>query len=128
MGIKKKIKLISKMSANYNTTSAYADITGLKVVCSKTGFYRLNSIFIHYLSGTGRGAYFSFAINGNRTAARVLSYGTIQETYFPVCLYEDNIYLKKGDIVTVQAMYLAGATTIYLSNPDMIPFLSITEE
>lgn len=95
----------SKMYATYPLTNNLANVTGLVLVCSKSSYYNLTSSLQFYGAGSEDDIVAILALNGNRACSGICraSAESAIGNYLCVTLIENHIYLKKGDIISVQA-------------------------
>lgn len=118
----------TSMSSSYTTTNAWANVTGLVLTALESGFYNINASYAVYNDAAADRTYTRLAINGNAISR------TESETYQnnSVCVVHDvkiiqSIYLKKGDIVSLQAIYAVSSTQIYISAGNDESYLEIVK-
>lgn len=131
MGQKKPIKIQAKLNASYTTTSAWANVSGaasgdFQCVASEDGYWDL-SVGLTNQINANEGCTFSFGINNNNYGSQVYSYLNNVNKFDAVTLIEPDVYLKKGDIVTVRAIYINTATAVYV-DATIFPVLTITKK
>lgn len=119
----------ANLSAAYAVTNVWANIPGLILTCSKTGYYTIISDYEIDVATAPRGATSRFAING--VAVGGMSATIFQPTATAnvlVTRIRKHIYIKKGDIVSAQAIYSSNTVNVNFSGTTHDGSLSISEE
>lgn len=110
----RNLSITSIQTVDYNVTNAYANVTGYVITVPEDGWYDIKALYTIYNTAVGRQTSTRLAVNGNLiNGINVISVPQVNaNTYTPCTLATDNIQLKSGDVVSLQAAYSIGATTI----------------
>lgn len=127
MADKKPIKQRAKLTASYSVTNAWANITGFVLTCMQDGYYDLDSSLSGGLVAANDNIQARFAINGNQHGGMSYCYSTAGGGQIPIKLYEQNVYLKKGDVASVQVVYNDAGASINYSAGVVEPYFQITK-
>jgi len=120
MGQAKPVKLRSAMTTAYTLTSSFADVTGLVLPPVEIeGWYDISSCFTFRANASADDCLAGIFIDGNKingTINRaVMVTGSIGT--WPWSINSKGIYLKKEEVVSIQAKYTtAGGAIQYLAN------------
>lgn len=123
MGQKKTNKQMARLSASYTAGASFANITGLILTVISSGYYDIASNLGQIFVGASASVSFRLAINGSAIGGtEKLVTITTNPNYLTASYCVDEIYLKKGDIISVQMVgntyqliYSAGSAESFLS-------------
>lgn len=113
----RSLSIISKISTSYTTTNTWANVTGLVITFPEDGVCDLAASFVSNIATNTRENHFRFAINGNAiSGTETASFHTSAgNSYFPHCMTKNDVPLKAGDVVSVQAIYVVGSGAVVYS-------------
>ena len=111
----RNLSILSQQTAAFNTGGAWADVLQFLITVPEDGNYDIKAQCVIYCSNTATwGATIAIAVNGNKISPLILGIqGTAQGAFLPASVAMDNVGLKVGDVVSMQAIQNGGATQIY---------------
>lgn len=129
MGQKNKNSQIAQLGLSYTLTASYANVTGLVFTCLKTAKYRMLAVVTFEGAVSGDDCTIKLAIDGNNidcTGTLTQDDGSTEKS---MSTSIGNVYIKKGQVVSLRARYnVDGGNIKYSSAEGANGFIQIVEE